>query len=343
MAENNGAVPIPEGENGENYEAGPIPEGENGEGYEVDEDVLADFKENAEEIREGMKEYNEQVNKKIQEIDAQFQSTFQGRISDIESKYDTEIQHRVKSKQDNVLRTNKVIREVSRGLGEDWKIVFEYLMASYPKEVTQAEIANIEKQKPFMQAYKSLTIWKDMKGDELEIEDLVTALKSCGKMELADMASAILQSDEQSLLSINSVGKGIIHSGRPSLKKKKADGESAEAKPSAEEIRRGSIPVETQLAGPLGDRNILQLSRKIEGDWKILAQNLNIPEEEIGEIEEFYGESHQRAAFKVLHHWRDGLGDFETLDHQRHVPTLQGAFSRIKREDLKEFWASLPS
>ena len=51
------------------------------------------------------------------------------------------------------MRTNKVIREVSRGLTNDWKPIFEYLMsAQFSKSEVQSEVQKIERQnRPLMQ------------------------------------------------------------------------------------------------------------------------------------------------------------------------------------------------
>ena len=62
----------------------------------------------------------------------------------------------IKVRQTDVMRTNKVIREVSRGISTEWKGVFEYLMAAQlSKTEIQAQVDKIEKQnRPLMQVKK---------------------------------------------------------------------------------------------------------------------------------------------------------------------------------------------
>ena len=49
----------------------------------------------------------------------------------------------VTSQQTNILRINKVIREVSRGLGTLWKPVFQEITASVASDVVNAEIEKV--------------------------------------------------------------------------------------------------------------------------------------------------------------------------------------------------------
>ena len=48
-----------------------------------------------------------------------------------------------------------------------------------------------------MQPYEALNIWRDLKGDEFDIQQLLTALRDHAHHELADRASHILQSKAQ--------------------------------------------------------------------------------------------------------------------------------------------------
>ena len=57
----------------------------------------------------------------------------------------------VADKQTDVLRTNKVIREVSRALGADWGPVFERLTCVLPPEAVSEAMKKIESARSFMQ------------------------------------------------------------------------------------------------------------------------------------------------------------------------------------------------
>ena len=41
------------------------------------------------------------------------------------------------------MRTNKIFREVSRGLGGDWRPIFDELMAPFPREVAELELGKV--------------------------------------------------------------------------------------------------------------------------------------------------------------------------------------------------------
>jgi|SRR6218665_360835 len=63
-------------------------------------------------------------------------------------------------KQTDVLRTNKVFREISRPLSEKWKPVFDILISDLTPEQRRLELEKVEHEKPFMQSYKALMTWK---------------------------------------------------------------------------------------------------------------------------------------------------------------------------------------
>ena len=53
----------------------------------------------------------------------------------------------IKIRQTDILRTNKVIRDISRALGTDWKGLFRYLLAAtFSKDDIDKHILRIEKQ-----------------------------------------------------------------------------------------------------------------------------------------------------------------------------------------------------
>ena len=61
----------------------------------------------------------------------------------------------VSDKQTHVLRTNKVIREVSRALGAEWRPVFERLTCVLPQDAVNEAMKKIESARSFMQVCRS--------------------------------------------------------------------------------------------------------------------------------------------------------------------------------------------
>ena len=105
--------------------------------------------------------------------------------------------------QTDILRTNKVLRDVSRALGTDWRPVFESLMAQFPADVRESALKKIEAERPFMQAYKALMIWKEAWGAEFDVRHILDALRNNGLDELEKMTLSIL--DSKSLLCVYGV------------------------------------------------------------------------------------------------------------------------------------------
>ena len=99
-----------------------------------------------------------------------------------------------KARQTDVLRLNKITRDVSRALGPDWKDVFRFIMAGCDKDVLDSHIADIEKQRVFMQAYKALMTWRDVNEQGVDVDKLIEALQIHDKSALADHVKAILYS-----------------------------------------------------------------------------------------------------------------------------------------------------
>ncbi len=75
-------------------------------------------------------------------------------MTNMEERYKTHTNEIVVNKQTEILRANKVIREVGRRLGSDWRYIFKYLMAGFPKEVIDIEYEKVERAKPFIQVSK---------------------------------------------------------------------------------------------------------------------------------------------------------------------------------------------
>jgi len=97
--------------------------------------------------------------------------------------------------QTDILQTNKILRDVSRGLGADWRPVFESLMAQFPEDVRHDILKKVEAERPFMQAYKALMMWKEASGPDFNIRHILNALRNNGLTELEQMTLNILDSE----------------------------------------------------------------------------------------------------------------------------------------------------
>jgi len=97
--------------------------------------------------------------------------------------------------QTDILRTNKVLRDVSHALGADWRPVFESLMAQFPTEVHTNALKKIEAERPFLQAYKALMTWKEAWGQDFDVRRILDALRNNGLHELEQMTLQILNSE----------------------------------------------------------------------------------------------------------------------------------------------------
>ena len=83
------------------------------------------------------------------------------------------------------------------------------------------------------------------------------------------------------------------------------------------------------LSEALDDRHILQLAKKVGGDWEPLARSLGLGPDEIKEILEGEGKTYQ-GAFKVLWTWRDTV---EPASPQT-IGKLKSALVNMNRLDL---------
>jgi len=97
--------------------------------------------------------------------------------------------------QTDILRTNKVLRDVSHALGADWRRVFESLMAQFPAEVHTSALKKVEAERPFLQAYKALMTWKEAWGQDFDVRRILDALRNNGLHELEQMTLRILNSE----------------------------------------------------------------------------------------------------------------------------------------------------
>ena len=136
---------------------------------------------------------NREIDNRMESINTQVTKSFENRMSDFETRYHSHAHESINLIQTDVLRVNKIIREVSRGLGCEWKPVFTKLMKNCPQEQLDQEIQRIEAQKPFMQSYKALNAWRDAMGDEFHVQDLVAALNECEEGDLANVVMDVVE------------------------------------------------------------------------------------------------------------------------------------------------------
>jgi len=67
-------------------------------------------------------------------------------------------------------------------------------MSRFPPDVQSVELAKIEGERPILQAYKALMIWKDACGVDFDVRQLVDALRQNGRDDLVAMSLQILDS-----------------------------------------------------------------------------------------------------------------------------------------------------
>ena len=131
---------------------------------------------------------------KLDQLNSGFKHNVEERFTNLETRYG-EHKEINKSMQTDVLRVNKITRDVSRALGDDWLSLFRILMTGLDEDVVTSEIKVIEKERPYMRAYKALMRWREVKGEEgVQIDQLIDALNECGKLTLADHVKAVLYS-----------------------------------------------------------------------------------------------------------------------------------------------------
>lgn len=144
--------------------------------------------------REGRERTVEQIQRAKEEINAQLERSMEHNFADMQNRYKAS-QQKVSHQQTDILRMNKIFRDVARHLGTNWRSVFEVLTLELPPQVTDLHLAKIEAQRPFMQAYKSLTTWRELAGNSFDMNKLVDALRKCSLYELADSVLETMHSE----------------------------------------------------------------------------------------------------------------------------------------------------
>ena len=120
------------------------------------EELDAQLKEAHEKEEKAAQEFSDTMTRELKEkLDAfgsqGLPNNAQEKLVNLEHRYGEHTNESTRVLQTDVLRLNKITRDVSRGLGIDWKNVFKFIMAGCEQEVIESEIAKIEKSKPVMQ------------------------------------------------------------------------------------------------------------------------------------------------------------------------------------------------
>eukprot|EP00918_Siedleckia_nematoides_P083519 GHVU01183088.1.p1 GENE.GHVU01183088.1~~GHVU01183088.1.p1 ORF type:complete len:339 (-),score=56.26 GHVU01183088.1:210-1163(-) len=247
-------------------------------------------------------QYKDMMDEKMKVIRADLNTTFDKRIGGIADNYEETHSVARTDQKMHILKTNKVIREVSRGLGANWRPVFRIVMKSFPLDTVGQAMDRIERHKPFIQAFRSLNTWREMKGEELDICDLVDALKDLGLVDLQHLAIQILESAGEDSLTRISYGQGIV-----------SGSFSADDDSETKEEQTNGHSVEAQLSGILADRHLLHVAKRMGGEWQRLAKALEVSEEDVGNIMDSNPDE-QQAAFQLLWLWRDNMSKSDQVD-----------------------------
>jgi len=207
----------------------------------------------------------------------------------------------------DVLLVNRVFRDVSRLMGDEWKPVFDRLVAQFPTDVVAAEKDALERQPTLIQGYRSLLAWKEMSGQDFDIRQLIDALKTCNMEDVAEAATALLECREVS-----------------------KDDKAKQSKPVQ---RRKSDVTSRGKTATLDNRRMLLLAKKVGGDWESLGKALGVAEEELTEIKESADGATYQGAFKMLWAWRQAQ---PAGDDEGSSAALKEALQQVNKAQLAE-------
>lgn len=315
---------------------------------EVDPELLKEVEAKAKEMSDNCRVEMDAKLQVLQETLKTTVATTNTKMKDVAERYQNQSQDRVTNIQTDILRLNKVIRDVARELGTDWKAVFEMLMRSYPPEAVKVEVDIIEQQKPFMRGFKALATWRDAMGAQIQGSHLVEALNSVNRTDLADKAKAVLESSElDALYSMSNFGSGIksgmaangapVPAGGATTTEGGETGSEPEARTNGARGRgKGARPVSVLMEdftpdqGLLADTILLRVARKLDGEWEPLGKALGVPDPELAEIKENEGPTSVQGTFKMLFSWRNSLGVVSGMN----VAVLRGALKKLGKAEL---------
>lgn len=245
-----------------------------------------------------------QLDQHLAVIEEQFREGFDERFSSNVAK----VRPQVWEDQTDILRTNKIFREVSRDMGDEWRPVFSDLMATFPPEVLEEELARLEQQPPIIRGYKALMAWKEIAGPNFTIMKLVDSLRKNDMDDIADATVTILDDRDRN------------------------GGKKAKAPAKPVQRRKSDISAKSKSA-VLDNRQMLLLAKKIGGDYEGIGKALAVAEEELAEIREDEGSTYQ-GAFKMLWAWRQAQPT--SADSEATLEALKAALQEAGKGHLVE-------
>ena len=187
----NGHLPDVAGDNGHSPD---VADGKDSSTYEDLQSQLHEMEQQEQVLAAELEQVTEpQLDSHLAVIEEQFRKSFDERFASSSAANKTRMPQ-IWEDQEEVLRTNKIFREVSRCLGDEWRPVFNELMSGFPADVVESERAMVESQQPLIQGYKALMAWKEVAGPNFTIIKLVDALRSNNMDDIADETLTILDS-----------------------------------------------------------------------------------------------------------------------------------------------------
>lgn len=292
------------------------------------EQQLKELEQEKNEIAQKMQEnVAQELSSHLAKLEEEFRTAFDDRIKMVTSQAKTQASEEMSKKQTDILRTNKVFREISRPLNEKWKPVFNILISDLTPEQRRVELEKVEHEKAFMQSYKALMTWKEVRGEAFDIRELLPALRTVGLDDLAQKMLNILDSDKDSLLT-------IADGTKPKASGPAAAGSAAKTSTLSSASASGDTSAQSKsnvnAEEILDDRHLLQIAKKLGSEWEPLAKGLSIPGAEIAEILEGEGKTYQ-GGFKMLWNWRESKTNLtEGLD------ALIAQLKALNRRDVVE-------
>jgi hypothetical protein len=292
-------------------------EGANGASLEELEHQLAAMEAEESELASRLQQQSElvepQLDSRLAVIEEQFRKSFDDRLRGSSTNPPPSVARRpagsgaVSEGVDaaDVLLINRVFRDVSRQMGDEWRPVFDALMTSYPTDVVQTEREALERQPTLIQGYRALMAWKEICAADFDVRRLIEVLRTCNMDDIADAAVALLERRDT-----------------------KDDQKTKQSKPIQ---RRKSDVTSKGKSGTMDNRRMLLLAKKVGGDWEPLGRALGVSEDELAEIKDSADASTYQGAFKMLWAWRQSI---PAGDDEGATAALRSALEQVNKGQL---------
>ena len=129
---------------------------------ELDKQIEDSESKQQEEFKKFQEDCQSEIRKKLDSYGKGMQCTIDLSFNSLDERMNDYNQMDIKNKQTNILRLNRIIRDVSKGIAKDWKRVYRDLMSStdMPAEDIEKSMKRLEKHKPATQAFQGLSAWK---------------------------------------------------------------------------------------------------------------------------------------------------------------------------------------